>query len=173
MPGSAESPIPWVISADDHVVEPPHLWETWLPAKYHDRGPRVEPAPTTRVPAPGGGDGYVRGGDGPIVDWWIFEDLVRGTPLVMACVGSRRTSTPCARSASTRCARVAMTPTRASPTWTSTASSGRCASRTFPRFAGQMFLEAKDKDLALACVRAYNDWMIEEWCGDTAAASSR
>ena len=31
-------------------------------------------------------------------------------------------------------------------------SSDRCASRTIPRFAGQLFLEAKDKDLALACV---------------------
>jgi predicted TIM-barrel fold metal-dependent hydrolase len=38
---------------------------------------------------------------------------------------------------------------------------------TFPRFAGQVFLEAEDKDLAAACVRAFNDWMIEEWCGDS------
>jgi len=36
---------------------------------------------------------------------------------------------------------------------------------TFPRFCGQTFYEAKDKDLALACVKANNDWMIEEWCG--------
>jgi predicted TIM-barrel fold metal-dependent hydrolase len=35
---------------------------------------------------------------------------------------------------------------------------------TFPRFCGQTFLEARDKDLALLCVRAYNDWMVEEWC---------
>jgi predicted TIM-barrel fold metal-dependent hydrolase len=34
----------------------------------------------------------------------------------------------------------------------------------FPRFCGQTFLEAKDRDLALLCVRAYNDWMVEEWC---------
>jgi predicted TIM-barrel fold metal-dependent hydrolase len=33
------------------------------------------------------------------------------------------------------------------------------------RFCGQMFLEAKDKGLAAKCVRAYNDWMVEEWCG--------
>jgi predicted TIM-barrel fold metal-dependent hydrolase len=33
------------------------------------------------------------------------------------------------------------------------------------RFAGQMFLDAKDKALALRCVEAYNDWMIDEWCG--------
>ena len=38
---------------------------------------------------------------------------------------------------------------------------------TFPRFCGQTFSEAKDKDLAFACVRAYNDWMVEEWCGDS------
>ena len=34
----------------------------------------------------------------------------------------------------------------------------------FPRFCGQTFAEAVDKDLALLCVRAYNDWMVEEWC---------
>ena len=33
-----------------------------------------------------------------------------------------------------------------------------------PRFCGQAFLERKDKDLALLCVKAYNDWMIDEWC---------
>jgi predicted TIM-barrel fold metal-dependent hydrolase len=40
------------------------------------------------------------------------------------------------------------------------------ASLCFPqmsRFCGQEFSEAKDKDLGLACVRAYNDWMVEEW----------
>jgi predicted TIM-barrel fold metal-dependent hydrolase len=33
------------------------------------------------------------------------------------------------------------------------------------RFCGQTFLERKDKELALHCVQAYNDWMIDEWCG--------
>ena len=36
---------------------------------------------------------------------------------------------------------------------------------SFPRFCGQVFFEADDKDLALVCVQAYNDWMIDEWCG--------
>jgi predicted TIM-barrel fold metal-dependent hydrolase len=35
---------------------------------------------------------------------------------------------------------------------------------SFPRFCGQVFWEAKDKELAHLCVRAYNDWMIDEWC---------
>jgi predicted TIM-barrel fold metal-dependent hydrolase len=36
---------------------------------------------------------------------------------------------------------------------------------SFPRFCGQVFYEASDRELALICVRAYNDWMIDEWCG--------
>jgi predicted TIM-barrel fold metal-dependent hydrolase len=38
---------------------------------------------------------------------------------------------------------------------------------TFPRFCGQTFLEAKDRELAMLCVRAYNDWMVEEWSAGT------
>jgi len=38
---------------------------------------------------------------------------------------------------------------------------------SFPSFSGRLFMGADDKDLALACVRAYNDWMVEEWCGDS------
>jgi len=32
-------------------------------------------------------------------------------------------------------------------------------------FAGTKVLEDVDQDLGLACLRAYNDWMLEEWCG--------
>ncbi|WP_322768182.1 amidohydrolase family protein [Frankia sp. Cr1] len=39
---------------------------------------------------------------------------------------------------------------------------------TFPRFCGQTFHECGDRDLGLACVQAYNDWMIDEWCADEA-----
>ncbi len=38
---------------------------------------------------------------------------------------------------------------------------------SFPRFCGQTFTEAKDKELALLCVQAYNDWMVDEWCAGT------
>ena len=36
-----------------------------------------------------------------------------------------------------------------------------------PRFCGQTFLEAKDRELASRVSQAYNDWMVEEWCGDS------
>ena len=33
--------LPKIISVDDHVVEPAHVWETWLPEKFKDRGPKI------------------------------------------------------------------------------------------------------------------------------------
>jgi predicted TIM-barrel fold metal-dependent hydrolase len=41
---------------------------------------------------------------------------------------------------------------------------------SYARFAGTRFLFAKDKELALLCVQAYNDFMLDEWC---AAAPDR
>lgn len=29
---------PKIVSVDDHVIEPPHLWEEYLPAHFTDRG---------------------------------------------------------------------------------------------------------------------------------------
>jgi len=40
-----------IISADGHTIEPPHMWETYLPAKFHDRMPRL-------VKDPKGGDAW-------------------------------------------------------------------------------------------------------------------
>jgi predicted TIM-barrel fold metal-dependent hydrolase len=46
---------------------------------------------------------------------------------------------------------------------------GVFASLNFPSiligFAGQRFMRFADKNLGLACMRAYNDWIIEEWKG--------
>lgn len=30
-----------VIDADCHILEPPHIWETWLPGKFRDKAPRL------------------------------------------------------------------------------------------------------------------------------------
>jgi len=34
---------------------------------------------------------------------------------------------------------------------------------TLARFAGQVFLEREDKEFALACLKAYNDFQLDEW----------
>lgn len=35
---------------------------------------------------------------------------------------------------------------------------------SLPRFAGTLFLEGEDKELARLCVQAWNDFLIDEWC---------
>ena len=84
---------------------------------------------------------------------------------VPVCPSRRTRSTP---SRTPTCVRVASTPVARLVDMNTVRV--ECSRPCFPyvtRFAGQMFLEAKDKDLALRCVRAYNDWMIDEWCGDS------
>jgi len=33
--------IPRIISVDDHVIEPAHVWQDYLPEAFRDRGPRL------------------------------------------------------------------------------------------------------------------------------------
>ena len=44
---------------------------------------------------------------------------------------------------------------------------GVWASVNFPSqitgFCGRVFFDAQDRELGLACVRAWNDWLFEEW----------
>ena len=32
---------PRIVSVDDHVIEPPHVWQTYLPERFRAEGPRV------------------------------------------------------------------------------------------------------------------------------------
>jgi predicted TIM-barrel fold metal-dependent hydrolase len=157
--------LPWIISVDDHVVEPPSVWTDRLSVADRQRGPRVVQDtcrttndPKTRIVT------YDKGGDGPVMDWWVYEDVAKIIPKVVACAGmpvEEHTVDPIAYSE--------MRPGCYDPTARLSDMDLNRMERSlcFPfitRFAGQMFLEAKDKDLALRCVRAYNDWMIDEWC---------
>jgi len=160
------SSLPWVISVDDHVVEPPNVWQDWLGRQHRERGPRVvQDTCETRYAPDSAVAQHIRGGDGPVVDWWVYEDVLRPIPQVMACVGFPREALtmepirfdqmrPGCWDRDARLADMDLNRTERSLCFP-----------TFPRFAGQLFTEARDKDLALACVLAYNDWMVEEWCG--------
>src|SRR5256885_17211100 len=32
-----------LVSADSHILEPPHVWKQYLPRKFHDKAPKVVP----------------------------------------------------------------------------------------------------------------------------------
>src|SRR3954451_10446145 len=69
------SELPKIISVDDHVVEPPHVWQDRLPAAMRDRGPRVERARWGDF-ALDVGASYKQEmtEDGTPGDYWLYED---------------------------------------------------------------------------------------------------
>ncbi|CAM5449959.1 hypothetical protein SVIOM74S_03218 [Streptomyces violarus] len=67
--------LPRIISVDDHVIEPAHLFETWLPAKYRDRGPKALTAGIGELAYVAGKYRITMDPEGQPTDWWIYEDL--------------------------------------------------------------------------------------------------
>jgi predicted TIM-barrel fold metal-dependent hydrolase len=162
------SELPWVISVDDHVVEPPHVWQAWLPERLRDRGPRVvQDSCHTTMAADANTAHYIKGGDGPVVDWWVYEDVLRPIPQVSACVGFPREALTLRPIRFDEMRRGCWDPLARLADMDVNLTERSLCFPTFPRFAGQLFSEARDKDLAVACIRAYNDWMVHEWCGDS------
>jgi predicted TIM-barrel fold metal-dependent hydrolase len=136
--------IEWLVSADDHVVEPPNVWQDRLPAKHREAGPRLVEE-----------NGY---------EFWVFEGSRRPSRGLEATAGKRfEEFSPLPltyKEMRSGCydvrARIA-----------DMDEGGVLAAivfPSFPRFAGQVFSEATDKELGFACIQAYNDWMLDEWC---------
>jgi predicted TIM-barrel fold metal-dependent hydrolase len=160
--------LPRIISVDDHVVEPPHVWQTWLPAKFREAGPRVERRGIGEMEHIGGG-AYRQSfdPDGPKADCWIYEDLVYIHKRHVAAVGFDREDMTMSPITYDEMRAGCYDPKARIEDNDMNWVDGSLSFPSFPRFCGQTFAEAKDKDLAHACVIAYNDWMVEEWCGDS------
>src|SRR6516165_6007614 len=85
-------PLPLIISVDDHVVEPPNVWQDRLPAKFKEIGPRVVRRPLGELTFVGGKLTVKVGepGSGPDVDWWFYEELRRPLMRLDAAAGYPR-----------------------------------------------------------------------------------
>ncbi len=135
-----------LVSVDDHVVEPPDMFDQHLAAKFKDVAPRV-----------------VRTDSGD--DVWLYEgqelpniglNAVAGKPpeeygIEPTSFGEMR---PGCWDIDQRIADMDVNGILGSMCFPS-----------FPQFCGQLFSRTQDKDVALAMVRAYNDWHIDQWCG--------
>jgi predicted TIM-barrel fold metal-dependent hydrolase len=135
----------WLISVDDHVLEPPHLWVDRVAAKDRDRAPHM-----------------VAEGD---MEFWVYDGKRYPSSGLSACAGKKKEEfSP-----------EPVTYAEMRPGCYDSGArledmdrAGILASLCFPtvtRFCGQLFMEASDREFALVCLKAYNDWMIEEWCG--------
>ncbi len=159
---------PKIVSVDDHVVEPRHVWETWLPERYREAGPRVERRGIGHMKHVGGGT-YEQTFDpeGPQADCWVYEDLVYIHKRHVAAVGYSRDEMTMSPMTYDEMRPGCYEPKARVDDMELNWVEASLSFPTFPRFCGQTFLEAKDRELAEACVYAYNDWMVEEWCGDS------
>ncbi|HEY2814168.1 MAG TPA: amidohydrolase family protein, partial [Acidimicrobiales bacterium] len=138
-----------LVSVDDHVVEPPDLFEGRLPAKYADAAPH-----------------FITREDG--ANAWVFEGQT-ATNVALNAVAGRPPE------------EYGMEPTSFAELragcydidervkdMDANGVLGSLCFPSFPQFCGQYFARAEDKDLAVAMIRAYNDWHIEDWCGSHA-----
>ena len=135
-----------IVSVDDHVVEPPNMFDAHLPAKYADIAPKL-----------------VRKDDG--TDVWRFQDIEVPNIGLNAVAGRPReeygidpTSFDEIRSGCFNVADRVMDMN----------ANGTLGSLNFPSlpgFAGRLFATLEDKDTARVLAQAYNDWHIDEWCG--------
>jgi predicted TIM-barrel fold metal-dependent hydrolase len=133
-----------LFSVDDHVIEPPTVWIDRLPARFHDVCPRV-----------------VRLADG--TDAWRYEDMTvqieRGVTRTLPEIDDVRSLYTAFDQMRPGCYDPAARLLDMDVDGVST----QLAFPHFPRFAGHRFLAARDKELALRCVEAYNDFVIGEW----------
>jgi predicted TIM-barrel fold metal-dependent hydrolase len=136
-----------IISVDDHLVEPPDVFTDRVPARWRDDAPRVE-----------------RDDDGNEV--WLFDGQRHGQIGLNAVAGRPRDEW-------------SMDPVRFDEMRLGCYEpdarvddmdlDGVAASVCYPSliagFAGTMFARCSSAELGLACVRAWNDWHLEEWVG--------
>jgi predicted TIM-barrel fold metal-dependent hydrolase len=157
--------IPRIISVDDHVVEPPDLWQTHLPERLREKGPRVE---RLKGRFKGGrtlGE-WVEDDEGVWSDVWVYDDMRAAILPGFAMSGHNQDEVsaayrpmnyedmrPGCYQQGPRLEDMDLNHTEASLNFP-----------TVPRFCGQTFLERGDRETGLACIQAYNDWMIDEWC---------
>jgi predicted TIM-barrel fold metal-dependent hydrolase len=135
-----------LVSVDDHLVEPPGMFDTHIPAKYRDRAPRVE-----------------RDESGS--DVWVFEGQVISNPAMNSLAGRPKEEYGIEPTAYDEMRPGCYDVHERIKDMNAGGVLGSMCFPTFPGYAGRLFGAVDDKDLALDVLRAYNDWHIDEWCG--------
>lgn len=135
-----------IISADDHVLEPGDIFAKRVPSAMRDRVP-------TMVELRGRPHWIIEGQPEPI----IGANAAKGRPeneYNQIALGFDEMR-PGVKDPAERVKDMDL--------------NGVWASLCFPSinwgFAGRRFAQMADQEAGLACVRAYNDWVVDEWAG--------
>jgi predicted TIM-barrel fold metal-dependent hydrolase len=135
-----------LVSVDDHLVEPPDLFEGHLPARYVDQAPKVV---RTEI------------GD----DVWTFNGATIPNIGLNAVAGRPKEEYGIEPTAFDEMRMGCYDIHERVKDMNAGGVLGSMCFPSFPGFAGRLFATHDDKDLALALIRAYNDWHIDEWAG--------
>ena len=146
LPDPEPRPIRYTLfSTDDHLVEPPHMFEGRLPGKLQAEAPRV-----------------VETEEGHEV--WQFDDQIFFQVGLNAVVGRK---TEDWKVEPTRFEEMRTACYEVNARVHDMDLNGVWASVNFPSqitgFCGSVFSRCKDADLGLAVTRAWNDWFFDEW----------
>lgn len=137
-----------VMSADDHLIEPPNLWLDRVPDRYRDACPRIVEID--------GRQAWLYEGDHA----YIFMGSCRPLPGIPEA-GFPPMGTANFDEIRPGC----YDPVERLKDMDIDGVWGQLCFPNYARFAGhRFFLNTKDVDLALACLRAYNDFLLDEWC---------
>lgn len=134
-----------LVSVDDHIVEPPTMFDAHIPAAYKDKAPHVVSK------------------DG--MEYWVYEGRVLPNIGLNAVVGRPREEFGVEPSAFAQMRKGAWDVHARVEDMNANGVLGSIGFPTFPGFAGMLFSTADDKKAADVIVKAYNDWHIDEWCG--------
>ena len=136
-----------LVSVDDHIVEPPGMFEGRLSSRLQEKAPKV-----------------VHVDD---MDFWEFDD--RRAPYIglNAVVGRPPDEWGLEPTSYAELRPGCFDVHERVKDMNANGVLGSLNYPSFPRFCGQVFAEAAahDADLARAAVEAYNDWHIDEWVG--------
>lgn len=133
----------WIIDVDTHITEPADVWTSRVPARYKDQAPRLVRDPETGIETwrVGDSEGFLPVGFTAMAGW---PEPFPSSPRNMDEVPKA------AYDANARLEYMDRV--------------GIWAMALYPNvggFGSQAFLGLKDPELMLACVRAYNDFLID------------
>jgi predicted TIM-barrel fold metal-dependent hydrolase len=135
-----------LVSVDDHLVEPPDMFENGLARRYRQVAPRVE-----------------RRNDGS--DAWVFNGQVIPNIGLNAVAGRPKEEYGIEPTAFDEMRPGCYDIHERIKDMNAGGVLGSMCFPSFPGFSGRLFAACEDKGLALAVLQAYNDWHIDEWCG--------
>src|SRR5262249_42620155 len=134
-----------LISVDDHVFEHGSVWQDRLPARFRETGPRMVDD----------GQSCTWHYEGTVDDAFKYLSTMAGVPH------EEYTKTP---RHPEQFRPGCLDPAERVKDMDIDGVQAQLCFPSYPRFAGTRFLFGKDKELALLCVQAYNDWVLDEWC---------